>query len=51
MAAGRSDLSDLTIDADMPEDDVLTIFYWHIEPDYEHAWWFDDDWEGPTEET
>jgi hypothetical protein len=32
------------------EDDGLTIFYWQDEPDYEDAWWWDDDWEGPTEE-
>jgi hypothetical protein len=28
---------------------VLTVFYWHEEPDYEYAWWWDDDYEGPTE--
>ena len=30
-------------------DGVLTVFYWQDEPDYERAWWWDDDYE-PTEE-
>jgi hypothetical protein len=39
-----------TNDDAVPEDAGMTIGYWHEEPDYGHAWWFDDDWEGPTEE-
>jgi hypothetical protein len=23
----------------------LTVFYWHEEPDYEDAWWWDEDYE------
>jgi hypothetical protein len=29
---------------------VPAVFYWQDEPDYEYAWWWDDDYGGPTEE-
>jgi hypothetical protein len=32
------------------DDGVLTVFYWQDEPDYEDAWWWDDDYE-PTEDS
>ncbi len=40
----------VTTDSETPNDGVLTVFYRHEEPDYEDAWWWDDDYEGPTEE-
>ena len=37
-------------DHEVPADEgTLTVFFWHEEPDYEDAWWWDDDYE-PTEE-
>jgi hypothetical protein len=51
----RTELTDATMDSDRgavtPVDEgSLTVFYWHEEPDYESAWWWDDDYAGPTEE-
>jgi hypothetical protein len=37
-------------DSETPNEGALTVFYWQDEPDHEDAWWWDDDWEGPTEE-
>ena len=40
-----------TSDSETPSSEgVLTVFYWQDEPDYEYAWWWDDDWEGPAED-
>jgi hypothetical protein len=35
-------------ETDEKDEGVLTVFYWQDEPDYEDAWWWDDDYEGPT---
>ena len=37
-------------DATLADDGALTVFYWQDEPDYEDAWWWDDDYEGPRQE-